>query len=674
MNRKFAPILVLLILALAASACGGSEPTETAALPPTEAPALPTNTPVPPADTPAPPPPTPTPTPTPVSGPESGWYIYSNGNHVREIALHDGTLWAATGGGVVAWNVASGEAVKYTTLDGLPNNDVEAIVVCPIPEPRIIAGTEHGLSFYDPDTDTWDLVTPDNSGMKKTSVDTLNCDPDDNILMVGYTFGLDIFDANTDDWQFLDEDDGLATDWVSHAAVIGDETWIVSSFGVSVIHADGSVTPYKEDIGNIPEENVSAVAGDADGNVWLATFEGLLKFRDGTWTMYNSDTVEEFPFLDAFKGVVVAPDGTVWIGNTFGDVCQFDPITEECLEIYDDEPDMIGGLNDLIIDDQGRVYYCDDEEGISMFDGNSWRAFVLDELPLGNSYKAIAQIGEYIYVGGSFGLQIFSAYDVDGEWVLNDMEGYAVNTFHHTLEGVWVGHGAGASFYDYESDEWTNYRKSEEAGAGIYNGGAKAIAVDGSGRVWFGTHRGLTVWDGETYTYYDLLNEEEITNEQSPRSVNALLFDGTNVWVGAYGALFRFDENDEMTRWDEDLPGLLSLFTPSVRAFALDQEGNVLLSINNRLLQYDAESETFSEVVEALDVIYSIVVTDQGEIWLGLSYDGVAYYDGSEWSSLTTIDGYGLPSNHFDGQSILVDDAGAIWFASNEGGLARYVP
>jgi hypothetical protein len=61
-------------------------------------------------------------------------------------------------------------------------------------------------------------------------------------------------------------------------------------------------------------------------------------------------------------------------------------------------------------------------------------------------------------------------------------------------------------------------------------------------------------------------------------------------------------------------------------------------------------------------------------MWLGLSYNGVVYYDGSEWSSLTTLDGYGLPSNHFGKQNVLVDDLGTIWFAGTDGGLARYAP
>ena len=181
----------------------------------------------------------------------------------------------------------------------------------------------------------------------------------------------------------------------------------------------------------------------------------------------------------------------------------------------------------------------------------------------------------------------------------------------------------------------------------------------------------MTVWDGETYTYHTLLSEEEIGEERSSRYIYTLLYDGSNVWVGASGAFFRFDENDEMTRWDDELEGLLAtFFAPSAYASALDPEGNVLLAINRKLLRYDGEQ--FTELVEANSSVQSILVTDEGEIWLGLSDDGVYYYDGSDWSSTTAADG--LPSNHFAGQNILIDNLGTIWFAGEEGGLARYVP
>ncbi|MGD9099814.1 MAG: hypothetical protein PVF45_04985, partial [Anaerolineae bacterium] len=606
---------------------------------------------------------------------ESGIYNYTNGNYVREIALYDGVLWAATSGGVVAWDLATGDAVKYTVLDGLPTNDVEAVAACPIPEMRIIFATEYGLVLFDPATDTLELMNKDNSGMQRNDPDTLDCDPETNTLLVGYDpFGLDVFDANAGEWTFYDDDNGLASTFISQAAVIGDDIWVVSPFGFSIIAPDGSVTAYDEDdLANTPEENISGVAADAAGNVWLAGFDGLLKYSDGTFTLYNDENVDEFPFLSSFERVLVAADGTVWAGNFFGTICQFDPVAETCLEIYEDETGMLNNLDDMFMDAQGNLYYCDDDEGISIFDGSSWTMYTLDELPNSNSYRAMAQtLDGHILVGGDFGLQKFPAYETDGEWETIDLEGNTVYTFYPMADGMWIGHSDGASFYEYASQRWSHLKRADEAGQGIYNGGVTAMTVDGAGRVWFGTYNGLTVWDGEAFEYYDLLSQEEIADERSPRHVYSLLFDGSSVWVGGSGAFFRFDADGEITRWDDELEGLLAtFFAPTAYALAQDLDGSVLLAVDRRLLRYDGVS--FSELYEAESSIRSVLVDPDGYLILGLNYDGVVLFDGEEWLSLTTDDG--LPSNHFYSQfTVLVDYLGTAWFATEDGGLGRLVP
>jgi len=685
MKRIVNWIMIVMLLTLAAG-CGGkatpaptSEPAANTPKPantvaPTNTP-KPTNTP-PATNTPKPPntPEAPTPTPAPEIDLEEGWYHYTNGNYVRDIDVLEEALIAATGGGVVVWNTNSDEIIHYTTLEGLLTNDTDAVAVCATDAPKVYVGNAYGINVYNGEAGKWEAITPENSGMQMTGVDFLDCDEERGVLLVGYTFGLDIYDFVNNTWTFYDEEDGLISDWVNEAKYIGDDLWVVSSFGFSIVHPDGSVEGFDEDSANTPDEDIAAVAGDADGNVWLVGFDGILKYRDGEFTQYNSDNVEDFPFLDSFESVIVAEDGTVWTGNFFGSVCRFDPATETCLEVYEDEEGMVGGVNAMVMNDQGYIFYADDGEGISGFDGKTWKAFVLDELPKSNSYEAITQTPDgYIWVGGSTGMQIFSAFDAGSKWNTNDMDGYSVSSFYHAEDGWWIAHAAGASFYDNEKEEWTNYEYAEEPGKGIYDGGATAITVDGKGRVWFGTYSGLTVMDGEEFTYYDLLTDEERAEEDSPRSVRALLFDGTNVWVGAYGALIRFDENDEITIWNEELPGVLSLFSPSANALALDPEGNLLVGLGTQLYRYDAAKDTFNEVYEAESDVYYILPTQSGEIWLATYSTGIALYDGEEWTTFTTADG--LSSNSFYGrQSILIDAAGTVWFAPSDGGLTRFVP
>ncbi|HNT74417.1 MAG TPA: hypothetical protein PKH77_05290 [Anaerolineae bacterium] len=677
MKTRFTWLLVFALFALTL-ACGAPKETP---IPPTNTPAptatpKPTNTPAPTA-TPKPTntPKVPTATPAPELDLESGWYQYTNGNYVRDIAVLEDVIVAATGGGVVIWNIDTEEIIAYDTRDGLPTNDTEAVAICPFAE-KIYVGTDEGLAYLAPGEENaaWQVMTSENSGMHRDSVDYLACDTERELLFIGYTFGLDIYDFADDEWLYLDEDDGLITDWVDDAKFIGTDLWVVSSFGSSVIHADGTIEGFDEDLANIPDESVSAVAGDAAGNIWMAAFDGLLKYSGGKWTLYNSDNVENFPFLDAFESVIVADDGTLWIGNTFGDICRFDPVQETCVELYSDEDGMVGGLNAMVMDEKGYLFYADDGEGISGFDGKSWKSFILDEKPLSNHYEAITETPDgAIWLGGSFGLQIFSAYDADGEWKTNDMDGHSVSSFFHTEEGWWIAHSAGASYYSYADEEWTNYDYVEEPGEGIYNTGATVITVDGKGRVWFGNGYGLSVMDDDKFTYYDLLTDEERAEEDSPRTVYALLSDGKNVWVGTYDTLFRFDENDEMTMWTDDLPGITSLYSAGSSAMSLAQDGTPLLGVGRKLVRYDVKTEKFEEIYEADSEINTIFAAPDGTLWLGLYSSGVAFYEDNRWYTLTGAQG--LPSNQFYGrQSVLVDSAGTAWFAASEGGLARYVP
>jgi ligand-binding sensor domain-containing protein len=438
---------------------------------------------------------------------------------------------------------------------------------------------------------------------------------------------------------------------------------------VTQIKADGTFVPFTEDLGNIPDDNVEAVAGDAKGNVWLAAFDGLMKYSNGAFKVYDSDNTADFPFLESFTGVVVDSKGMVWAGNYFGTVCQFDPAAEKCLATYEDQDGMAGGVSDLIISGTDEIFFAsDDGTGISRFDGSTWKAYVREELAPSNQADALAVSPDgTVLVGGDFGLKQFSSAAADQPWQEIDFEGYGVNSFFETPEGMWFGYGGGVSFYDYASKKWSTVA-SGDPGLGIASGTPNAMALDGKGRLWVGTGSGLTVWDGTKYTFYNLLNQAEIDEKWSPKSVYSVLYDGKNVWVGASDALYRFDEADQMTRWDKQFEDLLSLFSPSFYDLALDKDGTVLIVADDKLLRYSGDK--FSEVYTADSDIMTLLVTDKGEWWLATRNSGVRYYDGSTWKSLTTADG--LPSNHFYTNSIMIDDLGTVWFAAEYGGLARW--
>jgi ligand-binding sensor domain-containing protein len=296
----------------------------------------------------------------------------------------------------------------------------------------------------------------------------------------------------------------------------------------------------------------------------------------------------------------------------------------------------------------------------------------VDELAESNAYSAIAHGADgSIWVGGSYGGNRFFAYDANSAWEsLDDVLGFnSVSTFYGTADGMWIGHSDGAVFYEYATGSWTEVERADEAGQGIYDGGATAIAIDAKGNMWFGTYSGLTMWDGSSFTYFDLLDDAERADGRYPRNVYSLLAVGDSVWVATSGVIFRFDSGTEAARFNEGAGDMPFFFT--AYSLAQDADGNVLAGVNDTLMQYNGSG--WDEVQEFDRDVRSILLTPDGVLFIGLSGAGVVSNLQGDWETVTVADG--LPSNSFSGQqSIAIDYLGSMWFAASEGGILRWVP
>ena len=57
------------------------------------------------------------------------WEVFTSKNDVQDIALAGNTLWAATTGGVVAWNLGDNSYTSYTTVDGLLSCNINQVAM-----------------------------------------------------------------------------------------------------------------------------------------------------------------------------------------------------------------------------------------------------------------------------------------------------------------------------------------------------------------------------------------------------------------------------------------------------------------------------------------------------------------------------------------------------------------
>jgi ligand-binding sensor domain-containing protein len=631
----------------AVSVAASPTPTQSPAPIPTTAPASPTQTALPVA-------------PKPTATPAGRWEIYSNANYVRGVAVLDGRLYAASEGGVAAWELSSGKVVgKWTTVDGLTHNLGSSVVACPIPEMRIVVGTAMGINLYDPKANTWEALTRANSKMASDSVAALLCDAKSGTLIIGYdSSGLDFYNARTGTWGHVGQKEGLASDYVNAMAASADgkDVWVASPFGATLV-TDKEVKVYDQTVTKLASDGVSGLAVDAAGNVWWGMFEGLVRLSKGAYKLYSGKNIAQFPF-GTVTTIAPAPDGSLWLGTGFGELCHLDAAGQKCLAMKS-MPGLPVGLNGLMVDGAAQVYYASDGAGVSVYDGKGWRQFMLPgESLASNRISAIAEDRDgAIWIATDSGVNKVTIADGKAKWVLITAgdkglpDNVVTALFADPKGGMWFGAGAPALL---SGGKWTVLTQQQ----GLLQEAVTCMAADAKGRVWFGTPDGISIWDGKTL--------QNITEKEGLPEVRvqALLAEGDVMWVGTANGLLRYDGRI-WQRFDEENGGLpsadINFVVPRVG-------GGLWLGTSAGLARFGGKQAVLVPEV-AQGIITSAAYGKDGTLWVG-SMAGAYRYDGQTWRLLSTSDG--LPTQQI--MAVLVDRSGSVWFGGDGAGVARFLP
>ncbi len=606
--------------------------------------------------------------PLPELGIDPGWYAYSNANVVRDLVVHEGVAYAATLGGIVAWDLESGTYTKYTPLDGLKHIGAFSIVVCDIPETRIVVGTEVGLSLFDPAAGTWDNVpiVPADEYVNEDEIDRLYCDQANGRLLIGYS-GVGILDLASGEYVQYTDEEGLTWNGVRDITVDGSSIWVASGYnGISNINGD-AVTTYDEDSG-MPSERARSIAVDASGVLWVGTSSGLLKFSGGSWTLYDSDV----GLFGEISEIEVAADGTLWVASYpigTGRVCNFDPATSTCLSLYEGD-----GVAALDLDEQGRAVFGT-EDGVFVFDGANATEYVIESDQLVTNFvDSMALDSEgMLWVGTDGGIHRLDPANPDAQWETYRSEFYSGDP--NSPGGNWsqaiatgpngdmlfaITNGAASYF---SGGTWTVFED-------VYS--YDSTAIDSQGNLWIGDDgEGLLVLDTAGNQVLAFTSADGLPND----SVRTLLADGDAMWIGTAAGLAKYENGALSVIFGEDDPAL-----PSDNIFKLIKEdnGTLLIGTLSGLVRYDGTSATtlndFSEIDYWLSP-QSMDVGMDGTFWVATTA-GLVYSsdDGATWTVLGTKDGLSTDQITF----VLVDQYGTVWagggYTYGGGGLLRIVP
>jgi sugar lactone lactonase YvrE len=289
-------------------------------------------------------------------------------------------------------------------------------------------------------------------------------------------------------------------------------------------------TVYNTSNSGLPYNGATALAVDAQGNIWVGTgrwyaFEGggLAKFDGENWTVYNTSN-SDLPNND-HTGLSIDAEGNIWSGTESG-LSKFDEVNWTVYKTHNSGlPNNQTGAP--AFDAEGNAW-IGTTSGLAKFDGVNWTVYTTGNSGLPDNFIwPIAFDGQGNLWIGTFGGDL-AKFDGANWMVYNTansaLPGSTITSLSIDVQqNVWIGTFGGLAKFD--GANWMVYNTANSA---LPHNSIWNLAVDPKGNLWVSTASGLAKFDGVNWTVYETTN-----SGLSDNNVYCVAFDAQgSVWIG----------------------------------------------------------------------------------------------------------------------------------------------
>ena len=561
-----------------------------------------------------------------ISGQVGTWKTFTNTNHINDVTSEGDTLWVATTGGVVTFDLKTKSFINtYTNIDGLSHVTVTSILIDR--KNHIWFGTDGGgISKWKRHTDTWRNYTE----FDGIALHVRTLWHDGAIMWVGTEAGVSFlrwgWDWEEKDTSYVwkenyDTRNGLPSDIVTSFATDDTMVWVgtvggvASALKISNLKDPSSWTTYTTDNGLLSSEVFSLAIYDS--YVWVGTDRGVSYFDGVHWT------VGELAECRVYSLKILA--GTLWAGTSKGvyrlQDNQWIVVGQESLPSQDVRVLMSSEKTNIVCGMWGM--------GLAEFNGTSWLQYATKGPWKNNCLSVAVDPQGFVWCG------------------VRD------NRFRGKLSR-------------YHTDDWTHFDEND----GIENGeGVFSIMVDRLGKKWFGTwgdgvsmldDNGTLVKEDDVLTVFYASNSglHGIPDDPNFEVIAAIDEDDQgNVWFGNYFfGLVMYSPQDDLWESFTTADGLadwlvLSLAVAGEEHVWIGTEQNGVSLLNNGgtpFLKNDDAWETFHAENGFTNSTVNSVVSGEGSlVWFGTN-DGLYSYNGEEFQQNSDIQNTGVLSLALD--------------------------
>ncbi|HEX2834193.1 MAG TPA: two-component regulator propeller domain-containing protein [Thermoanaerobaculia bacterium] len=423
--------------------------------------------------------------------------------------------------------------------------------------------------------------------------------------------------------------------------------------------------------------SIDTLSSTADGTLWLGTFDGLVRVRNGRFETIPLET--DFGIIKAIAG---ARDGSVWVGTAKGRIIHVTQRGPRELRL----PLPLSPITALAL--TGDTLWLGTSRGLFRYAGGRLEPIA------GLASDAVVTLlahDDELLIGTATGLDRFA----QGRVVpIDGLPKDQVTALHHDRDGnLWIG-TYGNGVFRLTGTRLARYGIAD----GLLNPTIRTIFEDDEGSIWIGSQNGLEQLRVGAFITW---NERDGLADDHARAV----FEDREgvMWVGTATSLNRWENGRWIPVADEGLSRILAiaqtrdgahwfgttngvyrirdgrktLFTTqqglsnnSIRDIHEDRRGDVWIATDfglNRIRRDDSIESFAGRGGLGAEYAIAITETNDGRIWVATG-GGLGELRGDRF--VLHAAPKELPSNRLF--ALEAEDGGTVWIATESDGLIRF--
>ncbi|MFT3739641.1 MAG: two-component regulator propeller domain-containing protein [Breznakibacter sp.] len=487
---------------------------------------------------------------------------------------------------------------------------------------------------------------------------------------------------------------------------------------VGLTKYDGKTfTVYKndpEDTNSISNNYLAKIIEDNDGNLWVATRNGLNKFdrKTGTFKHFmHAHNNEKTLASNVLNGMMKDHYGFIWVATSNG-LSIVNPVTEDIFNLlhnpYDNIPTSNIEITSFEIDSNGNVWIGTLLHGLHLIPEKSYKG-LFDEWsrkPLNQTKATIAEIKNFksqfadeelnnirclaitkdkeLWMGTSSGLYKM---DMQTQTVTKKVFRQAsqnrlnvatfLNLFVDSRQYLWAG-TSNDGLVLLKNGQVSSYLNAEHYVSNQLKSNAiREIMESRSGIIWIATKfGGLHNYDRRQETF-KLIKKNTPEQDGLDNEFVICTFEDSrqNLWIGTKeGGASLYDRSQKVFRTFSIETTNRALTSNRVESVAEDLNGNLWFATEGGLFKMDPHTYKFTQCNKLH--VRNICRAKDGNFWLGTSFGLYRFSPiGGQMNPIHT-----RHKNFFDAESniyitrIFEDKDGVFWIGTSSNGLFEYHP